>query len=128
MQAFVCIAVHFVSKSAQVYIFTSIISRSISTKAPFEVSATKPALTPVSVRSKDRNSFISRQVTMRYSCSPLGTNEMVLYACVAVVQGDEVTAGLKNGEAKSESREGVGSVWGWVVNAVLLSRFNPSAK
>lgn len=71
-------------------------------KSPFTVSTTKRSLTPVSVRSEDKNSFVSRQVPITYHCRALNTTDLTLYACVAVAEEDEQTAMLKDVNDESE--------------------------
>ena len=73
-----------------------------STKSPFNVSTTKRSLTPVSVRSEEKNSFVSRQVPITYTCKALDTNHLILYVCVALAEEDEQTATLRDVNDESE--------------------------
>ena len=85
-----------------------------SSKTSFVVATTKTVLTAVPVRSdvsEERNSFISRSVNMMYTCQPLTTDAVSLYACVAVVDEDQVTAELRSVDTESEW-EGMGGGWG----------------
>lgn len=58
----------------------------------------------MSVRSEDKNSFVSRQVPVTYTCKALDTNGLTLYACVALAEEDEQIAKLKNVNDESELR------------------------
>lgn len=66
------------------------------------MSTTKQSLTAVSVRSEDKNSFVSRQVPITYTCKALDTSSLTLYACVALAEEDEQTATLKDVNDESE--------------------------
>jgi hypothetical protein len=77
---------------------------SSSSKTPFVVATTKTVLTAVPIRidgSEERNSFISRSVNMTYTCQPLPTDAVSLYACVAVAAEDQVTAELRSVDTES---------------------------
>ena len=82
-------------------------SLSRSNESLFEVSTTKPALTPVSVR--ETHSFIAHSVNMTYHCRRmLATASVTLYACVALTEAEERTVQLKTVDTESESGGGRG--------------------
>ena len=82
-------------------------SLSRSDESSFEVSTTKPALTPVSVR--ETHSFIAHTVNVTYHCRRmLAAASVTLYACVALAEGEERTVQLKTVDTESEYGGGRG--------------------